>query len=146
MRITQILQFTVLTDVDVNGSQNSESLLLLDNEMLNCIFIVIILSCQRILWRLTGFTNLFILINNNHSILNMIAASFVPRDRRGIRDHNGHLISIRDVPALGTSLFVVSVYLHVHRGGGAPEAGKDILQSAYLQYRSFQYYKNIYIH
>ena len=48
MRITQILQFTVLTDVDVNGSQNSESLLLLDNEMLNCIFIVIILSCQRI--------------------------------------------------------------------------------------------------
>jgi len=49
MRITQILQFTVLTDVDVNGSQNSESLLLLDNEMLNCIFIVIILSCQRIL-------------------------------------------------------------------------------------------------
>ena len=45
MRITQILQFTVLTDVDVNGSQNSESLLLLDNEMLKCIFIVIILSC-----------------------------------------------------------------------------------------------------
>ena len=47
--ITQILQFTVLADVDVNGSQNSESLLLLDNEMLKCIFIVIILSCQRIL-------------------------------------------------------------------------------------------------
>ena len=52
MRITQILQFTVLTDVDVNGSQNSEFSiigLLLDNEMLKCIFIVIILSCQRIL-------------------------------------------------------------------------------------------------
>ena len=71
----------------------------------------------------------------------MTAASFVPRDRRGIRDHIGHLISVRDVPALGTSLFVVSVYLHVHRGGGPPEAGKDILQSEYLQYRSFQYYK-----
>ena len=70
---------------------------------------------------------------NNHSILNMIAASFVPRDRRGIRDHIGHLISVRDVPALGTSLFVVSAYLHAHRGVGAPEAGEDILQSAYLQ-------------
>ena len=56
---------------------------------------------------------------NNHSILNMIAASFVPRDRRGIRDHIGHLISVRDVPALGTSLFVVSAHLHAHIGGGA---------------------------
>ena len=67
------------------------------------------------------------------SILNMTAASFVPRDRRGIRGHIGHLISVRDVPALGTSLFVVSAYLHAHRRGGPPEAGDDILQSAYLQ-------------
>ena len=75
----------------------------------------------------------------SHLILNMTAESFVPRDRRGIRDHIGHLISVRDVPALGTSLFVVSAYLHAHRGKGPPEAGKDVLQSAYQQYRSFQY-------
>jgi len=66
----------------------------------------------------------------------MTAASFVPRDRRGIRDHIGHLFSVRDVPALGTSLFVVSAHLHAHKGGGPSEAGKDILQSANLQYRS----------
>ena len=46
----------------------------------------------------------------------MTAQALSRDDRRGIRDHIGHLISVRAVPALGTSLFVVSAYLHAHRG------------------------------
>ena len=115
---------------------NSESLLLLDNEMFKCTFIVEnVFSFALSEKCLTGFTTLYIMLNNNHqsSTCRNMPRKLVPRDRRGIRDHIGHLISVRDVPALETSLFVVSAYLHAHRGGGPPEAGNDILQSAYLQ-------------
>ena len=104
--------------------------------MLKCTFIVenvfsFVLSEEC----LTGFTSLVIMLDNNHqsSTCRNTPRKLVPRDRRGIRDHIGHLISVRDVPALGTSLSVVSAYLHAHRRGGPPEAGDDILQSAYLQ-------------
>ena len=77
----------------------------------------------------------------SHSILNMTAASFVPRDRRGTRDHIGHLISIRAVPALGTSLFVVSAYLHAHRGGALQRPGKMFSNQHICNSRCSQYYK-----
>ena len=60
-----------------------------------------------------------------HSILNMPAQAF-SRDRRGTRDHIGHLISVRAVPALGTSLFVVSAYLHAHSKGAGYFSGEKL--------------------
>mgnify|MGYP001259103445 CR=1 FL=1 len=55
-----------------------------------------------------------------------MTARALSRDRRGTRDHIGHLISVRAVPALGTSLFVVSAYLHAHSKGAGYFSGEKL--------------------
>ena len=80
------------------------------------------------------------MLNNNSSILNMTAQA-LSRDRRGTRDHIGHLISVRAVSALGTSLFVVSAYLHAHGGGALQRPGKILSSQHICNSRSFQYCK-----
>ena len=79
--------------------------------------------------------------NNNHSILNMTVQALSRDDRRGTQDHIGHLISVRAVPALGTSLFVVSAYLHAQEGGALQRPGKIYSNQHTCNSRSFQYYK-----
>ena len=87
--------------------------------------------------------NLVIMLDNNHqsSICRNMPRKLVPRDRRGIRDHIGHLISVRDVPALGTSLLVVSAYLHAQRGGALQRPGMIYPNQHTCNSRSFRYYK-----
>ena len=80
------------------------------------------------------------MLNNDSLILNMTEQA-LSRDRRGTRDHIGHLISVPAVPALGTSLFVVSAYLHAHRGGALQRPGKIFSNQNICNSRSFQYYK-----
>lgn len=70
-----------------------------------------------------------------------MTAQALSRDRRGTRDHIGHLISIRAVPALGTSLFVVSAYLHAQRGGALQRPGKIYSNQHISNSCSSQYYK-----
>ena len=123
---------------------NSESLLLLDNEMFKCTFIVEnVFSFALSEKCLTGFTNLVIMLDNNHqsSICRNMPRKLVPRDRRGIRDHIGHLISVRDVPALGTSLLVVSPNLQAQRRGALQRPGVIFPNQQTCNSRSFQYYK-----
>jgi len=138
--ITQILQFTVLTNVDVNGSQIVKVYCYWTMKCLNVLSLwkmYFHLPCQRNVWQ--DSQTLFML-NNNSSILNMTAQA-LSRDRRGTRDHIGHLISVRAVPALGTSLFVVSAYLHAQRGGALQRPGKIYPNQHTCNSRSFRYYK-----
>ena len=126
---------------------NSESLLLLDNEMFKCTFIVenVFSFCLvRESWRMSERIHKpCFMENNNHqsSICRNMPRKLVPRDRRGIRDHIGHLISVRDVPALGTSLLVVSAYLHAQRGGALQRPGMIYPNQHTCNSRSFRYYK-----
>ena len=126
MGITQILQFTVLTNVDVNGSQIVKDYCYWTMECLNvlslwkCTFICDVREISHtihnlVLWR--------IIIINPQICCNM-PRKLVPRYRRGISDHIGHLIFVRDVPASGTSLLVVSPNLHAQRKGG-PFRGRE---------------------
>ena len=92
---------------------------------------------------LTRFTNLVLMLNNNHqsSICRNMPRKLVPRDRRGIRDHIGHLISVRDVPALGTSLLVVYPNLQAQRRGAFQRPGVIFPNQQTCNSRSFQYCK-----
>ena len=123
---------------------NSESLLLLDNEMFRCTFIVEnVLSFAMSEKYLTRFTNLVLMLNNNHdsSICRNTPRKLVPRYRRGISDHIGHLIFVRDVPASGTSLLVVSPTCMRKGGGALQRPGRIFPNQQTCNSRSFQYYK-----
>ena len=123
---------------------NSESLLLLDNEMFKCTFIVEnALSFALSEKCLTRFTNLVLMLNNNHdsSICRNTPRKLVPRYRRGISDHIGHLIFVRDVPASGTSLLVVSPTCMRKGGGALQRPGRIFPNQQTCNSRSFEYYK-----
>ena len=138
--ITQILQFTVLTDVDVNGSQIVKVYCYWTMKCWNVFSLSLFCLVREFsdVWQ-DSQTCLYEIIN--HSILNMTVQALSRDDRRGTRDHIGHLISVRAVPALGTSLFVVSAYLHAHRGGALQRPGKIFSNQHICNSRSFQYYK-----
>ena len=101
---------------------NSESLLLLDNEMLKCTFIVIYVFSFVLSEKcLTGFTNLVIMLDNNHRSSTCRASL----SRATVAVSETILVTLstyRAVPALRTSLLVVSAHLH-SRGWGVSEAG-----------------------
>ena len=101
---------------------NSESLLLLDNEMLKCTFIVIYVFSFVLSEKcLTGFTNLVIMLDNNHRSSTCRASL----SRATVAVSETILVTLstyRAVPALRTSLFVVSAHLHALEGG-ASEVG-----------------------